>query len=76
MITGSARVAKAQGGGPDGDIGGCLFGMVDAQGGAVPQGYARKARPALEHAVRPPLEEQGHVVPPAQAERTAGGAAR
>ena len=26
MITGSARVVKAQGGGPDGDIGGCLFG--------------------------------------------------
>lgn len=25
-ITGSARVVKAQGGGPDGDIGGCLFG--------------------------------------------------
>ena len=25
-ITGSAKVAKAQGGGPDGDIGGCLFG--------------------------------------------------
>lgn len=26
MITGSAKVVKAQGGGPDGDIGGCLFG--------------------------------------------------
>ncbi|MDE6589781.1 MAG: hypothetical protein K2K53_05440, partial [Oscillospiraceae bacterium] len=25
-ITGSAKVLKAQGGGPDGDIGGCLFG--------------------------------------------------
>ncbi len=26
VITGSARVVKARGGGPDGDIGGCLFG--------------------------------------------------
>lgn len=26
VITGSAQVVKAQGGGPDGDIGGCLFG--------------------------------------------------
>ena len=26
IITGSARVVKARGGGPDGDIGGCLFG--------------------------------------------------
>lgn len=26
VITGSAKVVKAQGGGPDGDIGGCLFG--------------------------------------------------
>ena len=52
VITGSARVAKAQGGGPDGDIGGCLFGNCGMD--AVP---AAQALPQLAvHRAVHPLE--------------------